>query len=326
MNNGKIVTVTLNPSLDKTLLTHHLNIGYHNRVADTTHLDASGRGINVSRAADRLGVPTRAIVLLGSDAIGHAYRGLLAEESFSTTFIVQQGPTRSDTIIVDRGNATETHIIDEGSGGSPDDIQRVIENLQDALGPEDTVVLAGVLPREAAPDTYRQMADAVQAVGARVVVMTTSDGLGQVLKAQPDFVTLMRLEAESLFNYPVRTDADMISGCQKLRALGAANVMMVADDYSRVVLLDGENILTAEVAETGPGTDSGVVDALLAGYLAAQLLGQPTEEALRTGAAAMNYADSQIGNVFGSFDEIRQNLHRVDVHQVETNENTTPTP
>lgn len=317
MGNGKIVTVTLNPSLDKTLITHHLNIGYHNRVAETTHLDASGRGVNVSRALNRLGIATHAIVLLGDDAIGRAYRGLLREEAFPSTFVIQTGPMRSDTIIVNRGDGTETHIIDEGAGGSQEVIQQVTEKLVTVLEPGDRVVFAGDLPRDASSESYLRMSEAAFEAGGQVILMAGGDAFSQALRAQPALTVLTRLEAEALFNYPVRTDADMISGCQKLRELGAAEALIVTEDYSRAVLTTGEDTWLTEIAETGPGTDSGVVDALLAGYLAGLSQGMTANEALRLGAAAMNYADSQIGNEFGSLDQIRQLLHRVDVRLFE---------
>ncbi len=320
MKNRKIVTVTLNPSLDKTLITHYLNIGYHNRVADTTHLDASGRGVNVSRALSKLEVATEAIVLLGSDAIGHAYRGLLAEETFRTAFIVQEGPTRSDTIIVDRGNGTETHIIDDGSGGTGEDIQRVIGQLERLVDPGDMAVFSGALPREAASESYLRLAQAAQAAGAQIVFMTGGEALSVGLKVQPELVALTRLEAESLFNYPVRTDADMISGGRKLRDQGAREAMIVADDYSRAVLITDDGVRLAEISETGPGTDSGVVDALLAGYLAGLMRGLPVEGAFELAAAAMNFTDSQIGNEFGTYEQVRQLSHRVQVSYVPVDE------
>lgn len=318
MDTGKVVTVTLNPSLDKTLITNHLNIGYHNRVADTTHLDAGGRGVNVSRALDRLNMSTHALVLLGADAIGHAYRGLLSEERFPAAVLTRPGPTRSDTIILDRGENLETHIIDEGAAGTPEVMQKVTERLLEVVRPGDKVVLAGLLPRDAAPDTYLQLAQAVQQAEAYVTVMTRGEALVQVLKAKPDLVVLTRLDAETLFNYPVRTDADMISGGHKLREMGVAEALTVAEDYTNAVLVAGDETWITELQEAGPGTGTGAVDAMLAGYLAGLLQGLPIAEAFGLGAASMNYAASHIGNVFGTLDEVRPYLHRVTVKAVES--------
>jgi len=308
MNDNKIVTVTLNPSLDKTLLTSHLNIGYHNHVAETTHLDASGRGVNVSRALDRLGVPTLAVVLLGNEAIGRAYRGLISEENFASRIVLRAGPTRSDTIIVDTGAETETHIIDEGASCSADDIQNVLKALVEVVESGDKVVLAGALPRDAAPDLYTQM--------AQVVVLAGGEPLRQVLSARPEIVTLTRLEAEALFNYPVRNYADMISGGNKLRDQGAGRVLMVAENFTGAVLIGDADTWVVEINDmAATGTDSGVVDAMLAGLLSGLEKGLSTQQALAVGAASLSYAASQIGNEFGTLSQIQPLLHQADVRQ-----------
>jgi fructose-1-phosphate kinase PfkB-like protein len=102
--------VTLNPSLDRTLVTHHLAIGYHNLTQETTRLDPAGRGLGISRTLSKLGIPTQAIVLMGNDATGKAYRALISEEDFDVTVIVVSGRTRSKTIIWDTGKNNETQI------------------------------------------------------------------------------------------------------------------------------------------------------------------------------------------------------------------------
>ena len=54
-----IVTVTPNPSLDRALELDHLAVGEVNR-AHGVHVDAGGKGINVSRALVRQGIDAAA--------------------------------------------------------------------------------------------------------------------------------------------------------------------------------------------------------------------------------------------------------------------------
>ena len=53
--------------------------------------------------------------------------------------------------------------------------------------------------------------------------------------------------------------------------------------------------------------------------------GMHVDDAFQLGAAAMTYADSQIGNVFGTSDEVRQFSHRANVRAVETRDNPSVT-
>jgi 1-phosphofructokinase/tagatose 6-phosphate kinase len=51
-----IVTVTLNAAIDRTLLVPNFQLGQRHRASEGTS-SAGGKGINVARAARRLGVP-----------------------------------------------------------------------------------------------------------------------------------------------------------------------------------------------------------------------------------------------------------------------------
>ena len=59
-----IITVTLNPAVDQTILVRRLEVGAVNRFGES-QLDPAGKGINVSRVAHRLGWPTDRLRLPG---------------------------------------------------------------------------------------------------------------------------------------------------------------------------------------------------------------------------------------------------------------------
>ena len=121
----KVITVTLNPSLDRTLVTHYLSVGYHNRTSETTRLDPAGRGVSIARALKHLGITTHSVIGLGDDATGYAYQALIAKEQLPVTFIQRNGLTRSNVVILDTGNQTETSLIEESAGISPENLEAV---------------------------------------------------------------------------------------------------------------------------------------------------------------------------------------------------------
>ena len=59
-----IVTLTLNPSVDRTVEVERLARGEGMR-ALTVRVDPGGKGINVSRALAKHGLPTRAVITIG---------------------------------------------------------------------------------------------------------------------------------------------------------------------------------------------------------------------------------------------------------------------
>jgi 1-phosphofructokinase len=323
---AKIITVTLNPSLDRTLVTHFLALGYHNGTRETTRLDISGRGVAISRALYSLGVSTHAVVLIGHDATGRAYQALLAEEQFPVSVLRREGLTRSAIIIKDTGHQNETHVSEDSSGINPHDLQIVAELLQGSVNPGDTVVFAGSLPGDTPTDTYVGLTDIVQSVGAQVAVNAGGgEPLKESLKARPDFVYLTQLQTEGLFNFPVRVPEDVIHCAQTLREQGAGTVLITMLQSQRAILVADEGVWMAEWPEVEGGTHSGMEEAMIAGTLAGMYRQQTLDEALRLGAAAATYTGLQVGHEFGTARDISEQADAVAVMSVDdVNELRTP--
>jgi 1-phosphofructokinase len=89
-----IVTVTLNPSLDRSIEVGKLVVGDVNR-ATSAHLDPGGKGVNVSRALLANGVASRAVVPCGGDEGGQLIR-LLVAEGVDVRAVPIAGNTRSN--------------------------------------------------------------------------------------------------------------------------------------------------------------------------------------------------------------------------------------
>src|SRR3954465_33138 len=99
-----IVTVTPNPSLDRAYDLTRLGIGEINR-ALRTHVDAGGKGINVSRALRRNGVETVAVLPSGG-ADGHELLGALREQDVPVHAGPVAGETRSNITLVEADGTT----------------------------------------------------------------------------------------------------------------------------------------------------------------------------------------------------------------------------
>ena len=312
MPDNKVITVTLNPSLDRTLVTHYLALGYPNRTVDDTRLDPAGRGVNVARALHALKTPTHSIILLGNDGTGHAYEALVKQEGFPATFVRREGLTRSNVFIVDTGNNTETQLIEESIGVSEQSLERVTEAMQAAIVAGDSVLLAGSLPNDAPPDVHIRLAKLAHELGALVAVDVPGDLLSTALKGDPDLVILTQREAEGLFNYPVRAKEEVAHAGRRLVEQGVQAVLLLEDGPSGVVLVTPEDEWYADLPEIDPVTLSGVKEATMAGFLAARMRGRSAPEALALGAAAAAYTLAQIGSAFGTLAEVKKFMEDAD--------------
>ena len=112
-----IVTVTLNPTLDKTLSVPALRPGEVHR-ARFLRQDIGGKGINVSRALRALGVESIPIGFLGG-ATGRAMREGLAAEGYDASFLEVPGETRQNLTLLDESTGVYTKINEPGPTVGP---------------------------------------------------------------------------------------------------------------------------------------------------------------------------------------------------------------
>ncbi len=316
---SKVVTVTLNPSLDRTLITQFLAIGNHNRVREDTRLDPAGRGMSISRALHSLDIPTHAILLIGNDPIGRAYQSLLVEEQFPVTVLRRDGQTRSDTIILDTGHKNETRIIEESTGVTHEDLENVIKAMKAIIEPGDRVVFAGSLPGDLPVETYTELIRVAHEDGGHVAINAGGgDPLSRSLEARPELIYLTQNQAEAIFNYPVRAYADVVTCAQYLRERGAGKVIITLSDAASAVLVTNDGSWQVDLPDVGlVGTRSGHAEAMIAGYLAGRVNEQSPEESLGLGAAASAFTQSQVGHEYGSMKDVEEISEQVNVTPVE---------
>lgn len=320
--NKKIITITLNPSLDRTLICQFLNLGYQNFATEHSRLDPAGIGLNISRALDKLDCNTHAIVLIGKDPTGRAYQSLLHEEKFPISAVSVEGETRSNTIILDTGNNQETQVTENAGNILQQDVHLVVELLREYVIKGDTVVLAGPLPDSLSPDVYQWLTRESHDLGADVVLVTSGKPLEMALQANPDLAIILKQELESYFNIPVRDYADVIQCAQRLMEGGASKVLVSIPDEAKSLLLsdEGQNLVSfTESSDLHPqaSTTTGVLEAFVAGFIMGTFQFESLPETLEFGAAAAMYTASQVGSEFGEASDVEEFLPDVNIEEEE---------
>lgn len=318
--NKKIITITLNPSLDRTLVLQFLNLGYQNFATEQSRLDPAGMGLSISRALHKLDFNTHAIVLIGKDPTGRAYHSLLHEENFPISIISVEGQTRSNTILLDTGSGQETQITENAENILQQDVHLVLELLREYTKAGDTILLAGPLPSSLSPDVYKWLTQEAHNLDAEVALVTSGKPLEFALKAQPDLVIVRKTELESFFNIPVRDYADVIHCGQQLHEDGAAQVLITIPEEGKSLLFSAESKSLITVQENitehlTASTTSGVQEAFVAGFLVGTYQFESLPETLEFGAAAAMFTASHVGSEFGEQSEVEELLPDVNVQE-----------
>lgn len=279
-----IVTVTLNPSVDRTIEVTDLARGAVLR-ALSSRLDAGGKGVNVARAMAIHGHKAVAVVACGG-AEGAQLLALLAGATgLDVRAVAIAGATRSNVTVVE-ADGTTTKLNEAGPSLSAAELEAVADATVDAAAAAGWVVLSGSLPPGAPDRWYGDLRRRLAACGCKVAVDTSGAALAGVVAAAPDLVKPNREELAELAGRPVSTVADAEAAAGDLRRRGVAAVL-VSLGAAGAVLVEPGGRWHATAPAISARSSVGAGDALLAGFLASGAEGPAAlREAVAWGSAA----------------------------------------
>ncbi len=218
-----IVTLTLNPAVDKTSYIDPLVVGGLNRVK-RYEVDAGGKGINVSKIVHMLGSDSVATGFVGGSN-GKLFLSELVETSFKNEFIQVAGNTRVNLKLYDDLNGI-TEVNEEGVEVTKDEEQAVIEKLLSYANENSVIVLAGSLHGNASDDFYKKLTEMLKAKGATVFVDADDEAFTEAVKAGPDFIKPNIHELLRHFDKESATDEEILDMCKELIDSGVKNVVL----------------------------------------------------------------------------------------------------
>ncbi|GAA3658967.1 1-phosphofructokinase [Nonomuraea antimicrobica] len=290
-----ILTLTLNPSLDRTIEIASLDRGTVIRAA-TARLDPGGKGVNVSRALLANAVASRAVVPYGGDE-GRQLVRLLAAEGLDMVTVPVAGPTRSNVTLAEP-DGTITKVNEPGTALSPAELDTIAEAVLAAAHSDgqgaDWVVASGSLPPEVPADVYARLCRRFAEAGIHVAVDTSGPALSRALGASPALVKPNLEELSAATGMTIRRLGDVAVAAGELRAAGARTVLASLGADGAVLVEEG-GIWYGEAPVTEPRSSVGAGDAMLAGFLAAGGHGpHALALALAWGAAAVGQPGSRM--------------------------------
>jgi 1-phosphofructokinase/tagatose 6-phosphate kinase len=279
-----IITVTLNPALDKTLEVPNFKPGRRHRTVDQVTMPG-GKGVNVARAIKRLGQPVIATGLAGG-ATGTRIVEALNGEAILNSFVRIREESRTNTAVLDPTTGLQTEINERGPAVSPQELELFHEKLLYLAKGASMCVFAGSLPRGVEPDLYAALIRDVKKLGVATVLDTEGEPLRLAIRADPDLVSPNELEAEELVGQEFNDVEDRAQAVIEMTRLGAREaIMTVADGCYAHVLDQGPAVFRVSVEEQEARSRIGSGDAFLAGYVAARYAGRSPVECLRYGVA-----------------------------------------
>ena len=287
-----IYTVTFNPSLDYIVTVDGYKNGATNRTSSELMLPG-GKGLNVSTVLSNLGLENTAIYF-SAGFVGREITRLIEESGITAELIdIPEGCSRinvkmksletvekttgitatscGEETAVD-GSAGAAKIIESEINGMGPDIPKdkvdELFNRLDKLMEGDTLVLAGSIPKSMPNTIYSDIMQRLSGRGIRIVVDATGDLLMNVLQYKPFLVKPNNHELGEIFGVELTTKESVVPYAEKLRELGAENVIdSMAGEGAVMAAADGSVILR-EAPEGKLVNAVGAGDSMVAGFIA----------------------------------------------------------
>lgn len=233
-----IVTVTMNPAIDKTVDIDVLERGGLNRIKHV-ELDAGGKGINVSKTIHEIGGKSIATGFIAGNS-GKIIRSVMDEWNIENDFIEVSGETRTNTKVFEKtGELTELN--EPGPTVEEKDIRALLEKLESYADQDTLFVLAGSVPQGVDKDIYRNIIELVHKKGARVLLDADGELFTKALEAGPDIIKPNRVELEQYAGMDyIASEQEILLIAEKLMkkgigtvavSMGKSGAMFLKEDY-----------------------------------------------------------------------------------------------
>jgi len=287
-----IVTVTLNPAVDKMYWVNALKIcdvtqeEFLTRALRST-TSAGGKGVNISVFLSRLGVENIAMGFVGGHT-GHVIVRDLRDEGVTTNFVWTHGETRANVTLLEVGREHSPNLINEsGQTILPEEMARFMRRYRSMLNRAAWVVLGGSLPPGVDPGVYGEMARMAKDAGAKVVLSTGGDALTRALDACP-YIVKPDTREHKTFGDKELTSVDAIVEAGKDVVACGAEIVIISHDVTGDIAITRDAVweIKASVPTSKFKNLVGADDVFLGGILYKLTQDAPLEEALKFGLAA----------------------------------------
>lgn len=275
-----IYTVTFNPAIDYVVRTPQMKMGEVNR-SSSEEIFFGGKGINVSVVLAELGVCSKALGFVAGFT-GRAIEEGIANKGVTSDFVhLEKGFSRINVKIK---SDEETELNGQGPVITETDIAKLYSKL-DELSEGDTIVLAGSIPNSLPADIYEKILAYLAHKNVRAVVDATGKLLMNVLKYKPFLVKPNNHELGEIFGVKLKTYDDIVMYANKLREMGAKNVLVSMAGDGAVLVDEQGNVHSCGVCKGTVVNSVGAGDSMVAGFIAGCEKGN-YDYALKLGTAA----------------------------------------
>ena len=305
-----IVTVTLNPAIDQTVFVDQLVPGSMHRVSGSQR-QAGGKGVNVATLLALGGAEVVVSGFLG-EANATVFEQHFSEHGLRDAFIRVSGETRTGIKIVDTKTNETTDLNMVGPAPSEAQCRALKEQLLELAELGRWFVIAGSLPVGVEAAFVAQLIQALRGVGAKVAIDSSGPALAAAVEAGVDLAKPNEHELAELLGVKLEGVDSILVAARELRRERIPN-LIVSMGRQGALFLTAEAELLVRAPKLNVVSTVGAGDALLAGYLHGQQLGESLEGCARRATVTAWSRLESLKPRLPQGDELSERLKRVRV-------------
>jgi 6-phosphofructokinase 2 len=289
MNSNTIITLTINPSLDKS--THFAKLVAEQKIrCEKPRYDAGGGGINVSKAIAKLGGSTTCVFTSGGSS-GAMLEDLIEKEKLESSVIKTKNWTRENFIAFDTSIQSQYRFGFPGNELYDDETDKIIEMVSNLKA--EYLVISGSLNEGLPTNFYQKIAETAKASGIKVIVDTSGEALQKVLETGVYLIKPNIGELAKLIGIERLELLDVEIGAKNLVDKGAAEIVVVSLGADGAILVSKETTEFVPAPKVAKKSTVGAGDSMVGGMVWALSQNKSLKEVIQIGvccgtAATMN--------------------------------------
>jgi 1-phosphofructokinase family hexose kinase len=308
-----IVTLTINPAIDRTISVDRL--AFEDRAyIKSSGESAGGRGINATAVIASFGADTVAVLTSGGDS-GKRLEELLSRRGIRAVVAPIENETRTNLTITDRHGLT-VNLNETGPELAKAEVARVEKTLRETLTGAKWLMLCGSLPPGVPTSFYAKAIGMARQKKVKTLLHASGEALREGIEARPTVVTPNQQEAEKLLGRMLLTRTHYLEAAGQIRQMGPESVVLSLGSRGAIgAFADGlYEALPPRVDAVSP---IGSGDALTAAYVWSMARKTNAPDALRWGVAAGTASARLPGMNFANLPQTQELYKHVELRRAE---------
>ncbi|WP_233264616.1 1-phosphofructokinase family hexose kinase [Flavobacterium sp. I-STPA6A] len=299
-----IVTLTINPSLDKS--THFTGLIAEQKIrCGKPRYDAGGGGINVSKAIAKLGGASKCIFTSGGSS-GELLEELITKEGLQLELIRTKSWTRENFIAFDSETQSQYRFGFPGNELSPAEQDEILQKVKDLK--TDYLVISGSLNEGLATDFYQRIAQIAKASNIKVIVDTSGEPLEKVLETgvyliKPNIGELAKLIGVDRLELP-----EVEKAAKQLIVNKSAEIIVVSLGADGAILVTQDETHFVQAPKVEKKSTVGAGDSMVGGMVWALSQNKTLKEVIQWGVACGSAATMNEGTQLFKVEDVMRLL------------------